>query len=111
MQEAWDKWIPNRFSTSLITRALPKEVFDYYEGGALDDITLRENSADWKKLKLYCRVLPEVGPRDNRDITLPVMTLLQHKQNVFRRAKEPRPEFIKTPQGGEFVHIQPFDWL
>src|SRR5438309_5765351 len=45
-------------------RALPKEVLDYYEGGALDEITLRENTAGWEKLKLYYRVLAGVGPRD-----------------------------------------------
>ena len=50
-------------------RTLPTEVFDYYEGGALDEITLGENSAGWEKLMLYYRVLPEIGPRDNRDIT------------------------------------------
>jgi L-lactate dehydrogenase (cytochrome)/(S)-mandelate dehydrogenase len=31
---------------------LPKEIFDYYEGGALDEITLRENTAGWEKLRL-----------------------------------------------------------
>src|SRR5438309_8349711 len=45
-------------------RALPKEVLDYYEGGALDEITLRENVTGWEKLKLYYRVLAGVGPRD-----------------------------------------------
>ena len=45
-------------------RTLPKEVFDYCEGGALDEITLRENSTGWEKLKLYYRVLAGVGPRD-----------------------------------------------
>jgi 4-hydroxymandelate oxidase len=43
---------------------LPKEVCDYYEGGALDEITLRENTAGWERLKLYYRVLAGVGPRD-----------------------------------------------
>jgi 4-hydroxymandelate oxidase len=43
---------------------LPKDVCDYYEGGALDEITLRENSAGWQRLKLYYRVLAGVGPRD-----------------------------------------------
>lgn len=43
---------------------LPKDVFDYYEGGALDEITLGENTAAWAKLKLYYRVLAGVGPRD-----------------------------------------------
>ena len=43
---------------------LPKGVLDYYEGGALDEITLRENVKAWEDLKLYYRVLAGVGPRD-----------------------------------------------
>lgn len=43
---------------------LPKDVCDYYEGGALDEITLRENVAGWERLKLYYRVLAGVGPRE-----------------------------------------------
>ena len=43
---------------------LPSDVFDYYEGGALDETTLRENIAGWERLKLYYRVLAGVGARD-----------------------------------------------
>jgi isopentenyl diphosphate isomerase/L-lactate dehydrogenase-like FMN-dependent dehydrogenase len=43
---------------------LPSNVFDYYEGGALDETTLRENIAGWERLKLYYRVLAGVGARD-----------------------------------------------
>jgi 4-hydroxymandelate oxidase len=43
---------------------LAKDCFDYYEGGALDEITLRENSAGWERLKLHYRVLASVGVRD-----------------------------------------------
>src|SRR3954466_4598335 len=43
---------------------LPRDVFDYYAGGALDEITLRENTAGWERLKLYYRVLAGVGERD-----------------------------------------------
>src|SRR5947209_19969823 len=43
---------------------LPQEVCDYYDGGALDEITLRENTAGWERLKLYYKVLAEVGPRE-----------------------------------------------
>jgi 4-hydroxymandelate oxidase len=43
---------------------LPKDVVGYFEGGALDEITLRENAAGWEKLKLYYRVLAGVGDRD-----------------------------------------------
>jgi L-lactate dehydrogenase (FMN-dependent) and related alpha-hydroxy acid dehydrogenases len=44
--------------------SLPKPVLDYYEGGALDEITLGENTAGWERLKLYYRVLAGVGARD-----------------------------------------------
>jgi 4-hydroxymandelate oxidase len=43
---------------------LPRGVLDYYEGGALDEITLRENTAGWELLKLYYHVLAGVGERD-----------------------------------------------
>ena len=43
---------------------LSRQAFDYYEGGALDEITLRENTAGWERLKLYYRVLAGVGKRD-----------------------------------------------
>jgi 4-hydroxymandelate oxidase len=43
---------------------LPRGVLDYYEGGALDEITLRENTAGWERLKLYYRVLAGVGGRE-----------------------------------------------
>ena len=57
---------------------LPKEVLDYYEGGALDEITLRENSTGWERLKLYYHVLAAVGTRDlsttilGQSISLPI---------------------------------------
>ncbi len=49
---------------------LPADVLDYYEGGALDEITLRENAAGWERLKLYYRVLAGVGERDLRTTLL-----------------------------------------
>ena len=45
-------------------RTLANDVLDYYEGGALDEITVRENTAGWERLKLYYRVLAGVGKRD-----------------------------------------------
>jgi 4-hydroxymandelate oxidase len=43
---------------------LPKDVLGYYEGGALDEITLRENTVGWERLKLYYKVLAGVGVRE-----------------------------------------------
>src|SRR5581483_12354721 len=57
---------------------LAKDVLDYYEGGALDEITLHENTAGWQRLKLYYRVLAGVGDRQmnttvlGRDISMPI---------------------------------------
>jgi isopentenyl diphosphate isomerase/L-lactate dehydrogenase-like FMN-dependent dehydrogenase len=57
---------------------LPKDVLDYYEGGALDEFTLRENTAGWERLKLYYRVMAGVGPREmgttvlGRSISMPI---------------------------------------
>lgn len=45
---------------------LPQDVLDYYEGGALDEITLRENTGAWERLKVHYRVLAGVGERDLR---------------------------------------------
>jgi 4-hydroxymandelate oxidase len=51
-------------------RTLRKDVHDYYEGGALDEITLRENMAGWEKLKLHYRVLAGVGRRELKTTVL-----------------------------------------
>src|SRR5436309_14711550 len=45
-------------------RSLLRDVCDYYEGGALDEITLRENTAGWERLKLFYRVLAGLRPRN-----------------------------------------------
>ena len=49
---------------------LTRPVLDYYEGGALDEITLRENTAGWERLKLYYHVLAGVTARDLRTTLL-----------------------------------------
>jgi 4-hydroxymandelate oxidase len=58
---------------------VPKPFFDYYAGGALDEISLRANTAGWEQLKLYYRVLAGVGPRDltttvlGQSVSMPVL--------------------------------------
>ncbi|MEO7165752.1 MAG: alpha-hydroxy acid oxidase [Spartobacteria bacterium] len=49
---------------------IQRDAFDYYEGGALDELTLRENTDGWARLKLYYRVLAGVGARDLRATVL-----------------------------------------
>ena len=43
---------------------LAQNVCDYYDGGALDEITLRENTVCWERLKLYYHVLAGVKDRE-----------------------------------------------
>lgn len=58
---------------------LPRDVFDYYAGGALDEITLAENEAAWGRLRVHYRVLAGVGPRETattvlgREVSMPAL--------------------------------------
>src|SRR3954470_11844760 len=38
-------------------RRLPRAIFDFFDGGAEDEVTLRENRAAFERLRLYPRVL------------------------------------------------------
>ncbi len=42
---------------------LPKDVFDYYAGGALDEVTLRENRAAYDRIPLFFKTLADIGER------------------------------------------------
>jgi len=44
--------------------ALPAPVFDYYQGGANDEVTLRENRAAFDRMRLHYRVLRSTYQRD-----------------------------------------------
>jgi 4-hydroxymandelate oxidase len=58
---------------------LPDMVWDFYSGGAQDEITLRENRAAWQRLSLRYRVMRNVTGRDlgvtvlNHRIDFPVI--------------------------------------
>jgi 4-hydroxymandelate oxidase len=59
--------------------ALPAMVYDYYAGGAHDEITLRENDRAYDRLKLRYRVMRDVETRSTavrvggHDLDLPVI--------------------------------------
>ena len=58
---------------------LPRDVSDYYEGGALDEVTLRENTDGWTRVNLYYRVLAGVATRDlnttvlGQSVSMPIL--------------------------------------
>lgn len=47
-------------------RRLPRAIFDFFDGGAEDEITLRENVTAFKKVRLLPRVLSDVSSIDTR---------------------------------------------
>ncbi len=90
---------------------LAKDCFDYYEGGALDEITLRENTAGWDGLRLHYRVLAGVGPRDMRTTVLgqPTSMPIVVAPTAFHKLACVEGEIAtaKAAKGGwDFVHPQ-----
>jgi len=70
----------NLYDFEAISRArLPRMVYDYYAGGAQDEITLREDCAAYDRIRLRCRVLRDVSRRNisttilGQRISMPVL--------------------------------------
>jgi 4-hydroxymandelate oxidase len=65
---------------ALARERLPAMVYDYYAGGAQDEVTIDENRRAWEAIRLRPRVLVDVGHVDctttvlGRQIALPVLT-------------------------------------
>jgi (S)-2-hydroxy-acid oxidase len=59
---------------------LPQMVYDYYAGGAGDEITVRENEQDWARIRLRPRVLVDVSACDlsttvlGQPVSMPLIT-------------------------------------
>ena len=51
-------------------RRLPRAVFDFFDGGAEDELTLRDNEAAHKRLRLLPRVLSDVSKIDTSTLIL-----------------------------------------
>ena len=49
---------------SLTRRRLPRAIFDFFDGGAEDEVTLRENRAAFERVRLLPRVLVNVSKVD-----------------------------------------------
>ena len=50
----------------LAQRRLPRAIFDFFDGGAEDEVTLRENRAAFQRVRLLPRVLVNVAQVDTR---------------------------------------------
>ena len=65
---------------NLARERLPQMVFDYYFGGAEDELTVRDNRLAWQRWRLRPRVLVDVATRDlsttvlGQPLAFPVLT-------------------------------------
>ncbi|MFM8788935.1 MAG: alpha-hydroxy-acid oxidizing protein [Chthoniobacterales bacterium] len=50
---------------SAARQRLAREAYDYYAGGANDEVTLRRNRAAYEEIALHYPVLRDVSARDN----------------------------------------------
>src|SRR5436309_12566327 len=70
----------NVFELETIARErLSREAYDYYAGGAHDEVTLRENRAAYDRIPLFYRVLVDVSRLDlttavlGQPVTMPIL--------------------------------------
>src|ERR671915_1273401 len=61
-----DKAINIEDLRQLAKRRLPRAIFDFFDGGAEDEVTLRENRAAFERVRLLPRVLVNVAEVDTR---------------------------------------------
>src|SRR3954449_13444610 len=93
----------NVFELEAIARErLSREAFDYYLGGAGDEVTLRENRAGYDRLSLAYRVLVDVSRRDPRTTVLgqPVAIPILVAPTAFHRLAPPEGELATARAAG-----------
>jgi len=87
---------------ALAREALSREAYDYYAGGAQDEVTLRENRAAWDRLSLAYRVLVDVSRRDltasvlGQPVAMPVLVA----PTAFHRLATPEGELATARAAG-----------
>lgn len=87
---------------ALAREALSREAYDYYAGGAQDEVTLRQNRAAWDRLSLAYRVLVDVSRRDltasvlGQPVAMPVLVA----PTAFHRLATPEGELATARAAG-----------
>ncbi|MEZ5171116.1 MAG: L-lactate dehydrogenase [Acidimicrobiia bacterium] len=78
----------------LARKRLPRQLFDYIEGGAYEESTMAANLADLREIRLRQRVLRDVSDRDlsttvlGEDLALPVVLAPVGLAGMFARRAE-----------------------
>lgn len=87
---------------ALARQALLREAYDYYAGGAQDEVTLRDNRAAYDRLSLAYRVLVDVSRRDltasvlGQPVAMPVLVA----PTAFHRLATPEGELATARAAG-----------
>lgn len=88
---------------------LPKATLDYYDGGANDEVTLRENVSAFSRLSLYYRVFRGVGDRSTaatvvgHDVQIPVLVAPLALMGMARPGAEALAARATAAAGSIFV--------
>jgi len=93
----------NVFDLEAIARErLARDAYDYYVGGALDEVTLRENRAGYDRLALAYRVLVDVSRREAATTVLgqPVSMPILVAPTAFHRLAHPEGELATARAAG-----------
>jgi 4-hydroxymandelate oxidase len=86
----------------LAREKLSREAYDYYAGGAHDEVTLRENRAAYDRVSLAYRVLMDVSRRDlttsvlGQPVSMPVLVA----PTAFHRLAVPEGELASVRAAG-----------
>lgn len=106
-----NKWIVSLDDYRRSARAkLPRMVYDYLEGGALDEITLRANTADLDAIRLRQRSLVDVadvatGTRVlGQAVDLPLLVSPMGMLTIFHPGSDPAVARAAAEAGSIFVH-------
>jgi L-lactate dehydrogenase (cytochrome) len=83
-------------------RRLPRALFDYIDGGAEDEVTLRANQADFQRYRFRPRALVDVSQRDQSTTVLgiPVSSPLVLAPTGFTGMFWPRGEAVAARAAG-----------
>ncbi len=87
---------------ALAREQLSREAYDYYAGGAQDEVTLRENRAAYDRVSLAYRVLVDVSRRDLTTSVLgqPVAMPILVAPTAFHRLATPEGELATARAAG-----------
>src|ERR1700730_11861779 len=87
---------------ALARGVLPRMAYDYYAGGANDEITLRENRAAYERITLLPRMLVDVSVRDMGTTVLgePVSMPILIAPTAFPGLAHPEGEIATTKAAG-----------